>query len=73
MSYLHNFEEDFNIKNPLNSDDKHPMNYDGSCPNIMTGPNANLGRIHFATVKMIQKFLYVHVTELVVMINGQLQ
>ena len=51
MSYLHNFEEDFNIKNPLNSDDKHPMNYDGSCPNIMTGPNANLGRIHFATVK----------------------
>ncbi len=51
MSYLHNFEEDFNIKNPLNSSDKHPMNYDASCPNIMSGSNANLGRIHFATVK----------------------
>ena len=27
------------------------MNYDASCPNIMSGSNANLGRIHFATVK----------------------
>ena len=47
MSYLHNFEEDFNIKNPLDPDDKYPMNYNGQCPSIMSGPNKDLGRIHF--------------------------
>ena len=51
MSYLHNFEEDFGIKNPLNSSDKSPMNYNGQCPYIMSGVNSDLGRIHFATVK----------------------
>ena len=49
MSYLHNFEEDFNIKNPLNPDDEYPMNINKDCPNIMSGTNADLGRIHFAT------------------------
>ena len=50
MSYLNSSEEDFNIKNPLNLSDKYPMNYNGLCPNIMSGVNADLGRIHFATV-----------------------
>ena len=48
MSYLHNFEEEFGIKNPLNPSDSAPMNSDQKCPSIMTGVNANLGRIHFA-------------------------
>ena len=48
MSYLHNFEEEFGIKNPLNPSDSSPMNHDQKCPSIMTGVNANLGRIHFA-------------------------
>ena len=55
MSYLHNFEEDFNIKNPLNASDKYPMNINKDCPSIMSGVNADLGRIHFATDADIQK------------------
>ena len=57
MSYLHNFEEDFGIKNPLNPSDKEPMNYDGQCTYKTSGVDSNgntistLGRIHFATVK----------------------
>ncbi len=54
MSYLHNFEEDFNIKNPLNASDKYPMNINKDCPSIMSGVNADLGRIHFATDSDIQ-------------------
>ena len=49
MSYMHNFEEDFNIKNPLNPDDNYPINYDRFCPKT-----TNLGRIHFATDSGIQ-------------------
>ena len=49
MGYIHNFEEEFNIRNPLNPDDNYPININKDCPNIMSGPNANLGRIHFAT------------------------
>ena len=55
MSYLHNFEEDFNIKNPLNPSDNYPMNINKDCPSIMSGVNADLGRIHFATDSDIQK------------------
>jgi prepilin-type N-terminal cleavage/methylation domain-containing protein len=54
MSYLHNFEEGFNIKNPLNPSDKYPMNINKDCPSIMSGVNADLGRIHFATDSDIQ-------------------
>ena len=42
------FEEEFGIKNPLNPSDSSPMNHDQKCPSIMTGVDANLGRIHFA-------------------------
>ena len=49
MGYLHNFEEEFNIKNPFKPDDVDPMNYYYGCPNIMSGVNSNFGRIHFAT------------------------
>ena len=48
MSYLHNFEEEFGIKNPLNPSDSSPMNREQKCPYIMSGVNADLGRIHFA-------------------------
>jgi prepilin-type N-terminal cleavage/methylation domain-containing protein len=48
MSYLNRHEEEFGIKNPLNPSDLEPMLFDQKCPSIMTGVNANLGRIHFA-------------------------
>ena len=57
MSYLHNFEEDFGIKNPLNLLDKEPMIYKGECSYTTGGVDSDgttissLGRIHFATVK----------------------
>ena len=54
MSYLHNFEEEFNIRNPLNPSDNTPININKDCPSIMSGVNADLGRIHFATDSDIQ-------------------
>ena len=49
MSYLHNFTEEFNIRNPLNPSDNIPININKDCPQ-----NANLGRIHFARDSAIQ-------------------
>jgi prepilin-type N-terminal cleavage/methylation domain-containing protein len=48
MGYLELFEEEFGIKNPLNLDDPLPITTNSRCPSIMSGPNANLGRIHFS-------------------------
>ena len=40
-SYIHNHEEDFNIKNPFDSSDNIPVNQNGNCPSI-----SNVGRVH---------------------------
>ena len=41
ISYIHNHEEDFNIKNPFDSSDNIPVNQNGNCPSI-----SNVGRVH---------------------------
>jgi prepilin-type N-terminal cleavage/methylation domain-containing protein len=48
MAYISDFEEEFGIKNPLNPDDPIPITTNSRCPSIMSGPDANLGRMHYS-------------------------
>lgn len=55
LSYLHNYEGEFNIKNPWHPEDEYPINGNARCPsNMPIGPTnvtIEIGRVNVSVIE----------------------
>jgi prepilin-type N-terminal cleavage/methylation domain-containing protein len=62
LSYLHNYEGEFNIKNPWHPEDEYPVNINARCPsNMPIGPTnvtIEIGRVNVSVIED-QKVIFV--------------